>query len=118
MTPEQENSLKGLGVDLDVVLERFVENEALYFKCCSKFLVDSNYENFIKSLPNNNPEETFDYVHSLKGVCANLGFDKLYKPVAEIVEVFRAGSMDYDKDNLEEVKREYLTVRETLEKIL
>lgn len=107
MTLDQENKLKALGVDLNETLERFVENEALYFKCLNKLAADTNYSNMLKGIEEKNAEMAFEGAHALKGVSANLGLNKLYEEMKIITEVFRAGSLDYDKANLEAIKGNY-----------
>ena len=37
----------------------------------------------------NNAEEAFRAVHTLKGICLNLGFDTLYKASFELTEKLR-----------------------------
>ena len=107
MTEEQKVKLCDIGVDLDETLERFVDNEDLYFRCLNKLLQDSNYQNMLDAIENANAEAAFDYAHALKGVSANLGLDKLYREMKTITEVFRAGSLAFDLDNMDRLKSSY-----------
>ena len=43
MTDLQRETLEGLGVDIEETMERFVENEALFFRCLNKLQDDKNY---------------------------------------------------------------------------
>ena len=43
MKEENKNKLMFLGVNLEETLERFIDNEDLYFRCLNKFLDDKNY---------------------------------------------------------------------------
>ena len=43
MTDLQRETLEGLGVDIEETMERFVENEALFFRCLNKLPDDKNY---------------------------------------------------------------------------
>ena len=38
------------------------------------------------------PTQLFESAHAMKGVCANMGFDKLAEAVGEITEEFRPGN--------------------------
>lgn len=100
MTAEQIYLLTGLGVDIDDVMDRFVGNESLYFKCLSKFLEDSNYNRMMEAIDKEDARLAFEASHALKGVVSNLGFSKLFKPIHSLVEVFRVGSMDFDPEDL------------------
>ena len=39
-----------------------------------------------------NPTQLFESAHAMKGVCANMGFDKLAEAVGAITEEFRPGN--------------------------
>lgn len=103
MTAEQTVKLEMLGVDIDETLERFVDNEGLYFRCLNKLIDDKNYENMNNAISEKNSQAAFEAAHALKGVTANLGLNKLYKEMKIITEVFRAGSIDFDSQNMEKI---------------
>lgn len=107
MLESQKEKLLSLDVDLDETLERFVGNENLFFKCLNRFLDDTNYHQLLAAIDINDAKVAFEAAHALKGVAANLGFVNLYHEVSVITDVFRAGSMEYDKDNFERIKSEY-----------
>lgn len=114
MTRETIAKLEALGVDIDTTLERFVENEALYFKCLRTFVSNHDYDDLIAAIDNNDANACFDSAHALKGVTANLGFNNLYEEIKIITEVFRIGSMNYDPENLNAIKEEYQLVIDTI----
>lgn len=62
-------------------------------KFCFKFLEDSSYVTYLDKMENQDYEEALRAVHSLKGVCQNLAFDRLYEVCAAIV-------LDLRQDNL------------------
>ena len=107
--------LKSLGVDIDETMERFVGNEELFFKCLKKFPTDKNYVLLLDAIKDGNSEDAFEAAHALKGVSANLGLNDLYNEVKVITEVFRAGRMDYDAGNLENIKHQYKRVLNMIE---
>ena len=117
MTVKQRISLVKIGVDIEAVLDTFCDDEETYLVCLQKFVKDANYDNLIKAIEEGNPTKAFEAAHSLKGVTGNLGFTELYEQFVVITEVFRAGKIDYDPDNLSEIKRLYKIVTETIESL-
>ncbi|MCQ2523967.1 MAG: Hpt domain-containing protein [Lachnospiraceae bacterium] len=117
MLDEQLSKLLSLGVNIEETLERFVGNEGLYFRCLGKFIDDNNYSLLKEAIGNNDAENAFEAAHALKGVSANLGLSLLYKEVAQITEVFRARSMDYDESNLSKIDEEYKKTIDTLKSL-
>lgn len=114
MTSEQKTKLESLGVDLEETLERFVDNEELYLRCLGKLLQDKNYNGMFEAIDSKDASAAFDAAHALKGVTANLGLNRLYLEMKEITEVFRAGSLDYDSENMERIKKDYEEVVDTI----
>lgn len=117
MTIEQKDKLIALGVNLEETLERFVDNENLYFRCLNKLLEDKNYNDMMAAIDTGDASTAFDAAHALKGVSANLGLNILYEEMKVITEVFRAGSLDYDADNLKRINDAYIQVIETIKSL-
>ena len=118
MRPDQIEALKRTGVDIVPTMERFMGNEALYLKCLGKFLADPNYDCLMKALKESDADAAFNASHTLKGVASNLGFDKLFIAVKDLVEVFRAGSLDYDPKALEHLKNVYKDTTEIVKSVI
>ena len=59
----------------------------------------------------NSPPRTqkaaFRAAHTLKGVCLNLGFDRLYEVSSALTEMLRDGVMDGSDDMLRQVEERY-----------
>lgn len=99
-----------MGSDYEKVLER-IPGEAIITKFAKKFLDDGSYNNLINAMAENNAQDAFRAVHTLKGICLNLGFDTLYKASHELTEKLRGGQMNGCEEDLEAVKAAYkLTV--------
>ena len=64
-------------------------SEGLVKRFALKFPDDPSYLNLEKAIQEQNAEEAFRAAHTLKGVCLNLGFDRLYKVSAELTEKLR-----------------------------
>lgn len=69
---------EAIGGNYEDVLRR-LRSEALIRKFTLKFLEDQSYPLLKQALGDNNYEEAFRGAHTLKGVCQNLSFDRLYE---------------------------------------
>ncbi len=66
-----------------------LHNEALIPRFTLKFLEDRVYLQLKQALENKNYEDAFRSAHTLKGVCQNLSFDRLYEVSNELTELLR-----------------------------
>ena len=76
--------------------EKFIQKFVL------KFLNDKSHELLVTSMEAGNYEEAFRAAHTIKGVCQNLSFTKLYESSHLLTENLRAG---YGADTDELVQR-------------
>ena len=79
--------------DYEGVLGR-MGSEGLVRRFALKFPDDPSYLNLEKAIQEQNAEEAFHAAHTLKGVCLNLGFDRLYKVSAELTEKLRGRELN------------------------
>ena len=77
-----------IGAEYDDTLKRF-GNEAFVRKFALVFLDDPGFAKLKESIEENDGEEAFRAAHTLKGVCLNLGFTRLYQSSAELTEKLR-----------------------------
>ncbi|MDE6520338.1 MAG: Hpt domain-containing protein [Ruminococcus sp.] len=82
--------------------------EKLVNKFVLKFLNDGSYELLVNSLKDNNIDESFRAAHTLKGVCQNLGFTKLYESSHTMTELLRNKDVAKANDFLPKVEADYL----------
>ena len=95
-----------MGSDYEAVLER-IPGEAIIKKFAKKFVDDGSYNNLVNAMQENNAQEAFRAVHTLKGICLNLGFDALYKASYELTEKLRDGHMDGSEEAFKAVEDAY-----------
>ena len=76
--------------------------EKLINRYLSKFPNSGVYEALAAAGESMDPTALFESAHAMKGVCANMGFDKMSAAAGEITEEFRPGSARTLSD--EEVK--------------
>lgn len=95
-----------MGGDYEGVMGR-LRSERMVQKFVLKFLADGSYELLLSSTEAENWAEAFRAAHTIKGVCQNLGFDRLYKSSSELSEALRDGKVLQDRELLERVKEDY-----------
>ena len=97
---------QALGGDYESVLGR-LRTEKMITKFVLKFLDDKSCENLIAAVAAKNGEEAFRAAHTIKGVCQNLSFDRLYRSSSELSECLRGGWDDAAVALTEQLKADY-----------
>ena len=77
-----------LGGSYDDVLGR-IPSERLVDKFLRKFLADKSFSSLCSAMAAGSRSEAFLLAHTLKGVCANLGFTRLFHSAASLTELLR-----------------------------
>lgn len=98
-----------IGADYDKAVARMCSKEAMLLKFALKFPADPTYSELVSAYENGDIKTAFRMAHTLKGLCLNLGLDKLRESSSELTEALR------DNDNpapnaaelFESVKRDY-----------
>ena len=79
-----------VGSDYEGVLKR-LGSDAMLKRFSIKFLSDPSFEALKTNLEAGNTQEAFRAAHTLKGICANLGFDRLFETDRALTELLRGG---------------------------
>lgn len=79
-----------IGGDYDGVITR-LRGERLVRKFTLKFLDDKSMELFKTSMAQQNYAEAFRAAHTIKGVCQNLGFNRLLESSSAMSDALRNG---------------------------
>lgn len=108
------NELRAWGCDVEEAMERFLEDEGLYYSCLRMVTEDEGLKRLGEELEAGEVETAFDCAHTLKGVIANMGLTPMLEIIVRIVEPLRAGRIE----NLEPVYEELVQAKEYLKKIL
>lgn len=77
-----------IGMDYEDTVSRLGGEERVS-RFVKLFLKDESYKNFCDFMEKENYAEAFRSIHTLKGVCMNLGFTKLSEIASEITEILR-----------------------------
>lgn len=95
-----------LGGSYEEVLSR-LSSERLVKKFALKFLTDPSYDLLVRSMGSEDWPEAFRAAHTIKGVCQNLSFTRLYEVSNRLNEALRGGPTPEAPGLVEEVKSEY-----------
>ena len=84
---------KQIDSDYKDVIKRLCD-ENMIKKFVFKFPEDPSFNDLKDGLKENDAEKAFCAVHTLKGVCSNLGFERLYEASYELTEKLRNRVID------------------------
>lgn len=85
------------------MVERFGTEERVS-KFVLLFLKDDSYTMFLQAIKEKNAQNAFRAIHTLKGVCLNLGLQGMFQIVNDITELLRAGKVEESADKIPELK--------------
>lgn len=77
--------MKNKYFDYDLAMRYLANNQAIFKKVVIKFL--DNYKNFLNEIE----ENTYDKIHSLKGITLNLGAENLYYCSQQVLDSIKKG---------------------------
>ena len=107
MESTTKNKLIEVGINIDSAMERFLDDEEMYFEFLVEFFEDDLMGKLQNAVNNNQIKEAFDAAHTLKGVCANLSIDSMNKIVNPMVEVLRNNSLEGVPEDVAELFKTY-----------
>ena len=89
--------LEDSGVNLSQALGRFMGNEALFLSFIGKLPEKLQFEPILQALEQEDEEEFYMRVHSLKGMAGNLSIEPIYDCAQAILVEFRASKFQNKK---------------------
>lgn len=87
-------SLIAAGINVDEVLERFMNNAGLLTRMLKKFCDDGTYAQLTEAVQQKDADAVLKASHTLKGVSGNLSLSKLHDLTTKQVELIRANDAD------------------------
>ena len=93
--------------DYESVISRLM-TEKLVQKFIIKFLADPSFENLTNAMKSKNYDEAFREAHTLKGVCQNLSFTKLYSSSNSVTEALRNGEYVEAEKLMPQLEADYM----------
>lgn len=91
-----------------------LQSDRLIQKFVCKFLDDPSYDQLIQGLEEKDREKLFRAAHTLKGVCQNLGFDRLFRSSNLLCEEVRNAWGTRVSELAEQVKADYALTASTI----
>ena len=91
-------------------VEKRLPSVSLVTKFITKFLDDSSFSELCRALEEGQREDAFRAAHTLKGVCANLGFDQLENSASALTELLRPKDIGIPEEAvsmMKDVKHDY-----------
>lgn len=116
MEPVIKNELEKLGINVESALARFMGIESIFFKSLKLFLSDTNLEIAQNALQNEQGEEAYKAMHTIKGVCGNLSMEKLFNLSEELCSLLKNSDLAAAKEKFPKFLQEYKTLTEGLQK--
>lgn len=110
------------GGDYESVKKR-ISNDEIIKKFVIKFLSEPSYDNLCQALEDEDYEAAFRAVHSLKGVSANLGFQRLCSSSSLLTECLRGKDkpqidQTQCKELFESMSEDYRAVVESIKRLV
>lgn len=110
-------SLEKVGVDYNLVMERFLDNSDVYLKFVKKFSNNKDYNSFLKNIQICDYKKAADEIHNIKGIAGNLGFEKLFNICEKVYSYLNANNYDELYELLEELNKKYRDVIDIINNI-
>ncbi len=101
-----KEAYESVGSNYDNVLKR-LGSEAMIKRFAVKFLDDPTFKDLKTALDAGNAEDAFRAAHTMKGICLNLGFDKLYEVSAALTEQLRGREIAGSEAKYQQVAEQY-----------
>ncbi len=93
--------------DYESVLARLM-TEKLVHKFVLKFLGDGSFQRLKDDMASEKYDDAFREAHTLKGVCQNLSFTKLFESSNKVTDALRNGNITEAGKLLPQVEADYL----------
>ena len=104
------------GGDFDEVLGR-LRREQIVQKFMYKFLDDKSFHLFEASVENKDYEEALRAVHTLKGICQNLSFTRLFESSSLMTKALKENDWDKADDMLPQLSMDYYEIINAIEEL-
>ena len=100
------------GGDVEVVMERFMEDEELLRECLAQYISEDDFGKLETAIKAQMYKEAFEYAHALKGVVGNLGINPVYETLAVLVESLRHATYENLMEEWNAVDKAQATFKE------
>lgn len=108
--------LAAAGIDVDSAMERFMNNEQMYFHFLQKFAESPLLAELKTAIKNNDSDAAFSASHNLKSLTGNLSMIPLHHMFSTQVEHLRADRWEEAISMMEEIQTEHDKMIATINK--
>lgn len=100
---------ESIGSDFSAAVTRMCGREEMLLKFVKKFTSDPSYSSLVSSFESGDVATAFRMAHTLKGVCLNLGLDKLRQSASDLTEALRnaQSTSEVQAELYNKVKQDY-----------
>lgn len=105
-----------IGSDYQPVLDRFLGDERILEKFVRRFLEESTFGQLEEAVQKQDYQAVECEAHALKGVCANLGFERLREVCGELVSCVRENRSQDVTEDFPRVAEQYGIVCKAIKK--
>lgn len=105
-----------MGGNFDDVMQR-LGSENFIRRFAVRFLDDTSFQMIKDGIASGDAELAFRGAHTLKGVCSNLGFTKLYEVSSDLTEILRNRELSGYEAAWNEVEKQYQTTIEAIKEL-
>jgi len=112
------DELRKIGIDTDHVITRLGGSVDFYILLCHKFKEDANFTLYQDAYSKLDYQQMEFYIHTLKGIAANLGFTRLEMLSKSIMDDLKVGEVLYLKYTTGELREEYNMIIEVLQQFM
>ena len=102
------------GGNFDEVLGR-LRREQTVRKFVYKFLDDKSFNLFVASMESKDYDEALRAVHTLKGICQNLSFTRLFESSNLVTKALKENNWDKVGDMMPQLSKDYYEIIEVIE---
>lgn len=102
-----EEFYNAIGSDFQSVSKRFGNDSVILTRFVLKFLSDESFRKLKTALEKDDAESAFYAAHTLKGICSNLGFDRLFEKSSAVTEMLRRKETESAKAEFAGLEQEY-----------
>ena len=105
-----------IGGNLDEVLGR-LRREQTVLKFVYKFLDDKSFHLFETSMGNKDYDAALRAVHTLKGICQNLAFARLFESSSLVTKALKENDWNKAVDMMPQLSRDYYEIMNAIEEL-
>ncbi len=117
MDEKRRESLVKAGVDIEDALDRFMGDDNMLVEFLKQFDQDPNFECYRKAMKEQQYDEAFKALHSVKGLCGNLSLMRLFEVISPEVEFLRTKQHKEAQEKFAAVVNEYERTLRDLQEI-